>query len=306
MESFGELSMTAYPVALHHAQTSIHADDGSGFRHFVRHAFQAPILTAEEEMDLATRFKRDNDLDAAHQLVHAYLRLVLKIAREYGNYHLNLPDLVQEGTVGLMHAVKKFDPTLGNRLSSYAVWWIRASIHEFILNSWRMVKIATTQLKRQLFFKLRQAKDSSLPLNWEEAEELARKFGTDPATILEMDGRMSGSDTSLNQTILEEDGEIIDLIPDRRPNQEHQFIAHEQKGRLHAMLHQGLNQLNPRERMIITERFLSERQQTLETLSNTLSISRERVRQIEKRALEKLKAFMESLPDGRELALEAV
>ncbi|GAB0057240.1 RNA polymerase sigma factor RpoH [Candidatus Magnetaquicoccaceae bacterium FCR-1] len=298
--------MTAYPVALHRSSELTRAEGGDSFRQFVRHAFQAPILTAEEEQELATRFKRDNDLDAAHQLVHAYLRLVLKIAREYGNYHLHMPDLVQEGTVGLMHAVKKFDPSLGNRLSSYAVWWIRASIHEFILNSWRMVKIATTQLKRQLFFKLRQAKDSSLPLNWEEAEELARKFGTDPSTILEMDGRMSGSDTSLNQSILEEDGEIIDLIPDRRPNQEHLCIAHEQKNRQRDMLRQGLNHLNPRERMIITERFLSERQQTLDTLSTTLAISRERVRQIEKRALEKLKAFMESLPDGRELALETV
>ncbi|MEO5347236.1 MAG: RNA polymerase factor sigma-32 [Magnetococcus sp. YQC-9] len=298
--------MTTCPIAVPRSFDLTRADGDDGFRRFVRYAHQAPLLSSEEELELATRFKRDNDLDAAHKLVHAYLRLVLKIARDYGNYHLNMPDLVQEGTVGLMHAVKKFNPDLGNRLASYAVWWIRASIHEFILNSWRMVKIATTQLKRQLFFKLRQAKDSPLPLSWDEAEELARKFGTDAATILEMDGRLSGADTSLNQAILDEDGEIIDLIPDRRPNQEHLFIVHEQRSRLREMIRQGIERLNARERMIITERYLNDRQQTLETLSQTLAISRERVRQIEKRALEKLKTFMESLPDGRELAVDTI
>ncbi|MBF0272255.1 MAG: RNA polymerase factor sigma-32 [Magnetococcales bacterium] len=292
-----------HPVTLHRSFDLSSTDNGAGFRQFVLHAYQVPILSADEERELSNRYRQHNDLEAAHKLVNAYLRLVLKIAREYGNYHLNLPDLVQEGTVGLMHAVKKFDPALGNRLSSYAVWWIRASIHEFILNSWRMVKIATTQLKRQLFFKLRQAKDSSLPLNWEEAEELAKKFGTDAATILEMDGRMSGADTSLNQTILEEEGEIIDLIPDHRPNQEHAAMAQEHHSRTREMIRQGLNHLNPREQMIITQRFLTDRQQTLDTLAHTLSISRERVRQIEKRALEKLKTFFETIPDGRELAV---
>ncbi|MBF0627559.1 MAG: RNA polymerase factor sigma-32 [Magnetococcales bacterium] len=296
--------MTTNLPALHRSFDLNTAENGAGFRQFVQHAFQAPILTAEEEFALATRFKQENDLEAAHKLVHAYLRLVLKIAREYGNYHLHLPDLVQEGTVGLMHAVKKFDPNLGNRLSSYAVWWIRAAIHEFILNSWRMVKIATTQLKRQLFFKLRQAKDSPLPLNWEEAEELARKFGTDATTILEIDGRMSGADSSLNQTVLEDEGEIINLIPDHRPNQEHAVMTREQHLRTRSLLQQGLNRLNPREQMIITQRFLTDRQKTLDTLATSLSISRERVRQIEKRALEKLRAFFDTIPDGRELAAQ--
>lgn len=296
--------MTTCPVALHRSFNLHSADNGAGFRQFVQHACQAPILTAEEEFDLASRFRQHNDLEAAHKLVHAYLRLVLKIAREYGNYQLHLPDLVQEGTVGLMHAVKKFDPSLGNRLASYAVWWIRAAIHEFILNSWRMVKIATTQLKRQLFFKLRQAKDSPLPLNWDEAEELARKFGTDAATILEVDGRMSGADASLNQTILDDDGgEIINLIPDQRPDQEQTVLAHEQDQRIRTLIRQGMSHLNPREQRIITHRFLTEKQQTLDALAGSLSISRERVRQIEKRALEKLRAFLETIPDGRELAL---
>ncbi|NGZ05212.1 MAG: sigma-70 family RNA polymerase sigma factor [Magnetococcales bacterium] len=295
--------MTTYPMAVHRAFDLNSADNGAGFRQFVQHAFQAPILTADEEFELASRYQQHNDLDAAHQLVHAYLRLVLKIAREYGNYHLHLPDLVQEGTVGLMHAVKKFNPTLGNRLASYAVWWIRAAIHEFILNSWRMVKIATTQLKRQLFFKLRQAKDSPLPLNWDEAQELAKKFGTDAATILEVDGRMSGGDASLNQSILDEDGEIIDLIPDQRPDQEHAVMVQEQDQRLRSMIRQGMSQLNPREQLIITHRFLTEKPTTLDALATALKISRERVRQIEKRALEKLKAFFVTIPDSRDLVI---
>ncbi|MBF0428367.1 MAG: RNA polymerase factor sigma-32 [Magnetococcales bacterium] len=297
--------MTNQSVAIHRSFDLSSQNNGAGFQHFVQQAFQAPILSAEEEQELATRFKERNDLEAAHKLVHSYLRLVLKIAREYGNYQLHLPDLVQEGTVGLMHAVKKFNPSLGHRLSTYATWWIRASIHEFILNSWRMVKIATTQLKRQLFFKLRQAKESPLPLNWEEAEELAKKFGTDAATIIDMDGRMMGSDSSLNQTIMEDDeGEIINLIPDNRPNQEYTTLAQEQEQRTHSLVKQGLSQLNPREQMIITHRFLTGKQKTLDALATTLSISRERVRQIEKRALEKLKNFFETIPDGRDLVYE--
>ncbi len=295
--------MTTYPVTLNRSSnlTTQHTD--AGFQKFIQHAYQAPILSAEEEYQLAIDYKQHNNLEAAHKLVHSYLRLVLKIAKEYSNYQLNLPDLVQEGTVGLMHAVKKFNPDNGNRLAAYASWWIRAAIHEFILNSWRMVKIATTQLKRKLFFKLRQAKESALPLEWQEAEELAKKFGTDAATIIEMDGRMLGADTSLNQTIMEEEGEILDLIPDHRPNQEHAFITDEKVHLQHTLIQKGLSQLNLREQLIISKRFLTNKQTTLETLSSTLNISRERVRQIEKRALEKLKIFFQSLPEGREVAL---
>lgn len=290
-------------MTLHRANPLTTLDQSDGFRHFVQHAYQAPILSAEEEHRLATRFKEANDLEAAHKLVDSYLRLVLKIAKEYSNYQLNLPDLVQEGTVGLMHAIKKFNPSHGNRLAAYASWWIRAAIHEFILNSWRLVKIATTQLKRHLFFKLRQTKESSFPLEWDEACELAKKFGTDPATILEMDGRMLGADTSLNQTVAENDdgGEIMDLIEDTRPNQEMTALANEQTYLTRSLIQQGLNQLNSREQYIISQRFLVNKQKTLDSLANVLSISRERVRQIEKRALEKLKAFFQAIPEGREL-----
>ncbi len=297
--------MTTQALAIHRSSDLAVLDGGSGFPRFLQQALQAPILSAREEYQLATRYQEENDVDAAHRLVHSYLRLVLKIAREYQNYRLNLPDLVQEGTVGLMHAVKKFDPKRGHRLATYAIWWIRAAMHDFILRSWRMVKIATTQLKRQLFFKLRQAKDSMSPLNWDEAEELAKKFGTDPGTILEVDGRMSGGDVSLNQPVLEDSGEMQDLIADHRPNQEYELLTNQQQELMGSLIQRGIDRLTPRERAIISERFLSEAPATLDTLARRFGVSRERIRQIEKRSLEKLKEFFQAVPEARDLVIDA-
>lgn len=295
--------MTTLPVAIHNPSSLSGFEGGVEFQQFVRQAMQAPLLSQEEEYELASRFQEKQDLEAAHQLVHAYLRLVLKTAREYLGYRMSLPDLVQEGTVGLMHAVKKFDPKRGNRLSSYAIWWIRAAIHDFILSSWRLVKIATTQIKRKLFFKLRQTKTSAAPLNHDEAQELAYKFGTDAETILEVDGRMSGSDESLNQPLMEDDsGEWIDSLADQRPNQEHELISIEQKQQMQTMIQQGLDRLKPREQQILATRYLDENPQTLDSLAQTFSVSRERIRQIEKRALEKLRAFILETPGGEMLA----
>jgi RNA polymerase sigma-32 factor len=279
-------------------------NNDSGFQKFIRQAYQAPILTANEEYELARRLQDENDLEAAHSLVHSYLRYVLKIAKEYRHYKLNISDMVQEGTIGLMQAVKKFDYKRGNRLASYAIWWIRAAMHDYILRSWRMVKIATTQLKRQLFFKLRQAKSSSALLTFDEAEELSKKFGADTETILEVDSRMSNSDTSLNQPLLDDSAEMINLIPDRRPNQESEAIFSEQQAMILKLINQGIDKLNPREQMIISSRFLDEKRGTLEFLSGKLSISRERVRQIEAAALLKLKKFFQDLPDAHDLILE--
>ncbi|HIJ83873.1 MAG: RNA polymerase, sigma 32 subunit, RpoH [Magnetococcales bacterium] len=296
--------MTTLPVSVSGLTEWAVAEDSSGLRKFWQQAMQAPILSGEEEYQLARRFREHNDLDAAHKLVHAYLRLVLKTAREYANYRLNLADLVQEGTVGLMHAVKKFDPERGNRLSTYAIWWIRAAIHDFILSSWRMVRIATTQLKRQLFFKLRQAKSSSAPLNREEALELAKKFGTDADTILDVDHRMGGADASLNQPVLEDSGEMLDLIVDERPNQEYLLSNRQQQKLQTAMVRQGLERLSERERRVVSCRFLADKQMTLESLAQEFAISRERVRQIENRAMEKLRVFFQSLPESRDLVFE--
>jgi RNA polymerase sigma-32 factor len=283
--------------------SSIYSGD-SGFQQFLKEAYQAPMLTQEQEYEYATRLHEQNDLQAAHSLINSYLRYVVKIAREYRNYNLNLADMVQEGTVGLMQAVKKFDPTRGSRLSTYAVWWIRAAIHDYVLRSWRMVKIATTQLKRQLFFKLRQAKDSSALLTFVEAEELSKQFGTDTQTILEVDSRMSGSDASLNQPLLDGSGEMINLIEDQRPNQEATIISSDQQDKMKQFIKQGMESLNPREKMIISSRFLTSKSETLESLSQKLSISRERVRQIEAAALIKLKKFFQDVPGSHELVLE--
>jgi RNA polymerase sigma-32 factor len=283
--------------------SSIYSGD-SGFQKFLKEAYQAPMLTQEQEHDYATRLHEHNDLHAAHSLINSYLRYVVKIAREYRNYNLNLADVVQEGTVGLMQAVKKFDPTRGSRLSTYAVWWIRAAIHDYVLRSWRMVKIATTQLKRQLFFKLRQAKDSSALLTFVEAEELSKKFGTDTQTILEVDSRMSGSDASLNQPLLDGSGEMINLIEDQRPNQEAVAISSDQQTKMKQFIKLGMEGLNPREKMIISSRFLASKCETLESLSGKLSVSRERVRQIEAAALIKLKKYFQDIPGGHELLLE--
>ncbi|MBF0381618.1 MAG: RNA polymerase factor sigma-32 [Magnetococcales bacterium] len=293
----------SYLTTYESANSSLSTGD-SGFQKFLKEAYQAPMLSQAQEYEYATRLREKNDLEAAHLLINSYLRYVVKVAREYRNYNLSLSDMVQEGTLGLMQAVKKFDPTRGNRLASYAIWWIRAAIHDYILRSWRMVKIATTQLKRQLFFKLRQAKESSALLTVVEAEELSKKFATDTQTILEVDSRMSGSDTSLNQPLLDGSGEMINLIEDQRPNQEASVIANDQKDKIHGFLKRGIEQLNPREQLIISSRFLQSQSETLETLSAKLSISRERVRQIEGAALKKLKKFFQDIPGGHDLVLE--
>ena len=300
----GDFTMTTSLVTYHHPTALTVQEGGLGFQRFIQQANQVPVLSAEEEYDLAMRYKKKQDIEAAHRLVHAYLRLVLKTAKEYLNYRLNLPDLVQEGTVGLMHAVKNFDPERGNRFSSYAIWWIRAAIHDFILRSWRMVKIATTRIKRQLFFKLRQTKTCAAHLSRDEAEMLALKFGTDVETILEVDARMSSSDESLNQPVLDgDDGEWIECIPDQRPNPEHFLISTERKQHINALINKGLTALNTREQQIIRARYLAENPQTLDSLSQILCISRERVRQLEKRALEKLRTFLQSSPGGQDLVM---
>lgn len=278
-------------------------EGGHEFQRFLNAVRQAPMLSAEEERDLAQRFRTREELDAAHRLVFSHLRLVLKIAREYLGYRLPLPDLVQEGTLGLMQAVKRFDPDRGARLATYASWWIRASIHEFILRSWSLVKVATTQLKRRLFFKLRQAKEGLSPLTHDEATELATRLGADTATVLEMDGRLSGADASLNQSVLEDAGELLDRVPDHRPNQEQRLLGAEKARVLGTWLKEGLEELDPRERVIIEERFIADRAVTLEELGQRFGVSRERVRQLEQRALGKMRQMLDARHGGMAFAL---
>ncbi|MBF0370046.1 MAG: RNA polymerase factor sigma-32 [Magnetococcales bacterium] len=284
--------MSNHIVARNDTWPLVWSDDDYGFRSFVAKAMEAPILTVKEESDLFTRFRIQNDTSAAQTLVFSHLRLVYSASLDYRGYGIPLPDLVQEGTIGLMQAVKKFDPLRGVRLAAYAIWWIRAAIHEFILKSWSLVKIATTTLKRKLFYKLRQSKSGFAPLNREEAETLATQFGTDPDTIIEMDARLSGKDVSLDQPILDDDGNRVEILPDARPGPEARAISLDQQRFLHAQVEKGIDDLDPRERIIIRERFQTDHPKTLDELARLLSLSRERVRQLEKKALGKLKKHL--------------
>ncbi|MBF0261281.1 MAG: RNA polymerase factor sigma-32 [Magnetococcales bacterium] len=257
---------------------------------------QFPLLTQEEEFALAVRFHDHADLEAAHLLVSSYLRYVVKIAREYVDYGFRLMDLVQEGSLGLMQAVKKFNPYKGFRLATYAMWWIRASIQEFILRSWSLVKIGTTAMQRKLFFSLRRNKRSIDRLDHEEARLLGEKLGARTREILEMDGRLANRDDSLNRQTLEDGEELQNLIPDARANQEVLLLAAESANLNRRAAVTALRALNDRERAIITWRILDDTPLTLEEIGRKLGVSRERVRQLEQRALVKMRQAILPIP----------
>ncbi|MBF0212089.1 MAG: RNA polymerase factor sigma-32 [Magnetococcales bacterium] len=257
---------------------------------------QFPLLTPEEEFQLAVRYHEHGDLHAAHRLVSSYLRYVVKIAREYTDYGMRLMDLVQEGSLGLMQAVKKFNPYKGFRLSTYAIWWIRASIQEFILRSWSLVKIGTTAMQRKLFFSLRRNKSSIERLDRDEASLLGQKLGAKTQEILEMDVRLSSRDDSLNRCALEDGEELQNLIPDKQSNQEVSLLAAEAATINRRAAIQALQVLNERERAIISWRILDDQPLTLEEIGRKIGVSRERVRQLEQRALTKMRQALLPLP----------
>lgn len=260
---------------------------------YMREIALFPMLSKEEEFDLAVRLHENQDLEAAHTLVTSYLRYVVKISRDYRHYGLRQMDLIQEGTMGLMKAVKKFDPYKGFRLSTYAMWWIRAAMHEYILQSWSLVKVATTNAKRKLFFGLRKAKRTIDNLNAVEAQRIGEEMGVKTELVLEMDQRLTQPDSSLNRTAIEGGEEVQNLLADSRPDQENQLISTQTSQIQGDLLRQALSTLNERERFILARRKLTECVESLESLGNKLGISRERVRQIEKRALEKLRGVLE-------------
>ncbi|WP_420906591.1 RNA polymerase factor sigma-32 [Candidatus Magnetaquiglobus chichijimensis] len=271
------------------------ADQGDLVR-YLGEINQFPLLTPEEEFALAARFHDHADLEAAHRLVSSYLRYVVKIAREYVDYGFRLMDLVQEGSLGLMQAVKKFNPYKGFRLATYAMWWIRASIQEFVLRSWSLVKIGTTAMQRKLFFSLRRNKRSIERLNHEEARLLGEKLGARTRDILEMDGRLANRDDSLNRQTLEDGEELQNLIPDARGNQEVMLLAAESANLNRRAAIEALRALNDRERAIITWRILDDSPLTLEEIGRKLGVSRERVRQLEQRALVKMRQAILPIP----------
>lgn len=257
-----------------------------------------PMLTAEEEFMLAKRYLACEDKEAAHKLVTSHLRLVVKLAYSYKNYGLPITELVSEGNIGLMQAVKKYDPDKGFRLSTYAIWWIKASMQEYVLRSWSLVKLGTTAAQKKLFFNLRKAKNkivqaSESHITDQNFEDIARDLNVNVADVKMMDQRMTGSDQSLNSFMNdEENGEWIDLLEDGRDNQEVLLGAAEELGERHEMLMLAMDKLTEREREILTERRLAENPKTLEDLSQVYGVSRERIRQIEVRAIEKLQGSM--------------
>ncbi len=256
-----------------------------------------PVLSAEQERELATRLHRNNDLEAARQLVISHLRFVVHIARGYRGYGLPEADLIQEGNIGLMKAVKRFNPEVGVRLVSFAVHWIRAEIHEYILRNWRIAKIATTKAQRKLFFNLRSSKKRLGWFNREEIDAVARDLGVSPQSVVEMEQRMSSQDTSFDMRE-DEDSEAGSRAPaawlrDLRPGPAQEVEQLESEIFSSEQLQQALSTLDERSRDIIQQRWLNEQKATLHQLADKYQVSAERIRQLEKGALRKLKGTVD-------------
>lgn len=272
-----------------------HAD--GGLSHYITEIQRFPMLTAEEEYMFGKRFQETGDRVAAHQLITSHLRLVVKVAFGYKGYGLPLGDLIAEGNLGLMQAVKKFDPERGFRLSTYALWWIRAAIQEFVLKSWSLVKIGTTAAQKKLFFGLRKAKAAMHAMQQDlspaQVKEISDRLNVTEREVLEMNGRMSGPDASLNAPMtLDGDAEWIDSLADSHSSVEQNLSEDGEHDSRMGMLQSAMDQLNPREREIFTARRLAEEPKTLEELAARHNISRERVRQIEAKAYEKVEKLM--------------
>ncbi|MEW5729786.1 MAG: RNA polymerase sigma factor RpoH [Pseudomonadota bacterium] len=258
-----------------------------------------PMLEADEEYMLAKRWVEHEDTAAAHRLVTSHLRLVAKIALGYRHYGLPLADLISEGNVGLMKAVKKFDPEKGFRLATYAMWWIKASLNEFVLNSWSLVKIGTLAAQKKLFFNLRRVKAKlrlldAGDLSPENVRAIAKELGVDEADVVAMNRRMAGRDSSLNTPVGEGATEVVDLIADDRDDQETAFARSEEMKIGRKLIATALETLTDREREVFVERRLRDDPVTLEELGGRYGVSRERIRQIEVKAFEKVRAIVEA------------
>jgi len=268
---------------------------------YIKEINQFPLLTAEEEFKLAVRLKKYNDMDAAEKLIVSNLRFVVKVAHEYRNYNFKLADLIQEGNIGLIHAVKKFDPYKGYRLISYAVWWIRAYIQNYLIKSWSIVKIGTTQAQRKLFFKLSQAKKQleSISKGHPEFAEIAESLGVKGSEVAEMDLRMGSRDVSLHELIGDDGGSShIDFLAFDGDNQEVALIKNEERGLVQRNIAGALANLNERESYIIRNRVMADNPETLQEIGDKYNITRERARQIEKQALKKVQLALPYLkPD---------
>jgi RNA polymerase sigma-32 factor len=271
-----------------------------------------PILSVEEEYMLARRFQEHGDTEAASKLVTSHLRLVAKIAMGYRGYGLPTSELISEGNIGLMQGVKKFEPERGFRLATYAMWWIRASIQEYILRSWSLVKMGTTAAQKKLFFNLRRMKSrldafEEGDLHPEHLAKIAKDLGVTEDEVNSMNRRMAlGGDSSLNAPMREDgEGQWQDWLVDNDPLQDERLAESEEKGVRHDLLVEAMGDLNDREKHILAERRLADDPKTLEELSQVYGVSRERVRQIEVRAFDKLQKAMLRLAGGRGLIAAA-
>ncbi len=280
----------------------------AGLNRYLAEIKKFPILSPEEEYMLAKRWTEHQDTEAAAKLVNSHLRLVAKIAMGYRGYGLPVSELISEGNIGLMQGVKKFEPERGFRLATYAMWWIRASIQEFILRSWSLVKMGTTAAQKKLFFNLRRMKNQieafeDGDLKPEDVTHIATKLGVTEDEVISMNRRMSmGGDTSLNVPLREEgEGQWQDWLVDTDPLQDERVAEAEETQVRHELLVQAMEALNEREKHILTERRLSENPKTLEELSQVYEVSRERIRQIEVRAFEKLQKALMNLAGERRL-----
>lgn len=276
----------------HYALPALSAD--AGLARYLQDIRKFPVLDAEEEYMLAKSFHEHGNTEAAHKLVTSHLRLVAKLAMGFRGYGLPLVELISEGNIGLMTAVKKFDPEKGFRLSTYAMWWIKASIQEYVLRSWSLVKMGTTAAQKRLFFNLRRLRnritDSHGDLTPDQVQYISKELDVPENDVVDMDRRMNSHDVSMNLAIGEEDGsaEYGDFIASPEESLEVTLGDRQESNQKHAMLKDAMDSLNDRERVILMERRLQDEPSTLEDLSQKFNISRERVRQIENRAFEKV------------------
>ena len=269
------------------------SDDFNIYQETIR---KIPSLTAEEELELAYRLKKDNDLEAAKKLILSHLKLVMKIARSYSGYNLPHADLVQEGNIGLMKAVKRFDPDRGVRLVSFAIYWIKAEIQEYVIKHWRLVKTATTKAQRKLFFNLRSMKKTLQPLKQDEIKEIAKELNVKEADVKEMEYRFNGNEIALDYQNDDNEDEIfrpISYLKDDNADPLKQLISKESESNSISALTNAIKSIDERSRYVLESRWLNEeKSKTLHELADELGVSAERIRQIEQNALKKLKSLM--------------
>jgi len=274
------------------AKTALSLPQSANLASFLKAANEAPVFSAEQEARLARQFREEDDVDAARELVLSQLRHVIHVAKGFTGYGLPVADLVQEGNIGLMKAVKNFDPDRGIRLVSYAVHWIKAEIYEYVLKNWKIVKIATTKSQRKLFFNLRKARKSLTAMTEQETVELAQNLDVPVKTVKEMEQRMTSSDVAFDGVDRDDDefnSSPAGYLPDMRYNPEELVMREQNNANNNNSLYKAIEDLDDRSKTILQRRWLSEEKATLHELAAEYNVSAERIRQIEKRAMQKMK-----------------